>query len=291
MCAAILEGTRSVAQPKATVVFRIFMASSPDSSVHAHEPTSGPIREAWLLEVTAVAQRILAAGTLSRIDAVRAVIAAVPRPRTRVEELVLAGLVIEMTLGEPRRTRSDLNHYADKLGALVAAEPWNVLARRLALQIAARCREPLDVRRLARDVGVDETTLRKEFRQAFGVSPREYHIRARVAVALDLLATGDLKIGSIARQVGYLDEKNFFGAVRRFTGRTPAELRKLPLGVRQSMAAALIARPDALPTAHKQQHVGRDAGELPEQTVDGTRAPVELRTSMRLLREGRRNGT
>ena len=228
------------------------MLSVPNPPVRVLRPDPGPVREEWLLEVTATAQHILAAGSLSKIGAVRAVIAGVPPPRTRVEELVLAGLVTEMTLAEPRGTRSGVSSYVDKLGELMPAEPWSVLARRVARRIVDRCREPLNVRHLARDLGVDETTLRKEFRRVFGVSPREYHLRARVAAALQLLGAGDLKVAAVARAVGYRDEKNFFSAVRRLTGRTPGELRRLSFVARQSMATALTARPDALSRSPEQ---------------------------------------
>lgn len=224
------------------------MGSGPNPSAHDPRPTSSPIREEWLLEVTATAQRLLAGGAPSRIDAVRAVVAAVPRPQTRVEELVLAGMVMELTLGEPRATGAALNEYVDRLGGLMPVEPWSVLARRVALRISARCREPFDVRRLARELRVDETTVRREFRRVFGVTPRDDHLRARVATALELLAAGDQKISALARSVGYRDEKSFFTAVRRLTGRTPGELRALSPAARRSIATALTALP-SLPAA------------------------------------------
>jgi AraC-like DNA-binding protein len=218
-----------------------FMSSVPNSSVHSSDPSPGPVRESWLLEVTAVAQRILTAGTLSRFDAVRAVIAAVPRPRTRVEELVLAGMVIEMTLGEPRGTRSDLNRYVEKLGALMPAGPWSAVARRVALSVRQRCHAPLSAPQLARDLGVNESTLREEFKREFGLTPGEYHRRVRVAAALDLLTPDGPKVSAIASALGYRGERNLYAAVRDLTGYTPGQLRRLSPAARRSMAAALTA--------------------------------------------------
>ena len=259
MCAAILEGRGWLSNRKPLSFSGYLMASGPNPSVDDPRHTPGPIREAWLLDVTGTAQRILAGGSLSRIDAVREVIAAVPPPQTRIEELVLAGMVMELTLGEPRATLATLNEYADRLGGLMRIEPWSVLARRVALRIAERCREQLDVRRLARELRVDETTLRREFRQVFGVTPRDYHLRARVATALQIMEAGDQKISALARSVGYRDERKFFTAVRRLTGRTPGELRALSLAARRSLAAALVVRPAAPPATSRERRGSREA--------------------------------
>jgi hypothetical protein len=89
-------------------------------------PDSGPVSEDWLLDVTAMAQRVLTTGSLSKIDAARAVMTGVPSPRTRVNELVLAGMVMGMMIGESRGARADLRSCVDKLGTLMPAEPLRV---------------------------------------------------------------------------------------------------------------------------------------------------------------------
>jgi AraC-like DNA-binding protein len=68
------------------------------------------------------------------------------------------------------------------------------------------------------------------FAAVSGMSIREYHARARVCAAVRQFATGTHDVLAVARCVGYRSEKNFYRAVSKFTGLTPAELRdaKLP---------------------------------------------------------------
>ncbi|MGH9311937.1 MAG: helix-turn-helix domain-containing protein [Vicinamibacterales bacterium] len=83
-----------------------------------------------------------------------------------------------------------------------------------------------NVTALAREVGLHPVALRREFKTHFGMSPRRYHVRARVARALQLLADERLTTRMVAAEIGYRSAKNFYRAIQGVTGRRLAELRQ-----------------------------------------------------------------
>jgi AraC-like DNA-binding protein len=83
-----------------------------------------------------------------------------------------------------------------------------------------------DYGRLCQDLGLSESTLRRQFRQAMGLSPHEYLIQTRIARAKELLAASGLPLKAIARRVGYSDVYYFSRQVRQLTGLPPAGDRR-----------------------------------------------------------------
>lgn len=79
-----------------------------------------------------------------------------------------------------------------------------------------------DYARLCQDLGLSESTLRRQFRQAMGLSPHEYLIQVRVARAKELLAGTGLPLKAIARRLGYSDVYYFSRQFRQLTGLPPA---------------------------------------------------------------------
>lgn len=149
---------------------------------------------------------------------------------------------LELIAGGPSATKRALVARMERFLPLMPADPWGASIDQAAIHIIDHCTSPFGAAPLARTLNVDETTLRREFKRRFRVTLREYHLRSRVAAALRLLADGERKITAIARSVGYKGEKNFFQAVRRFTGTTPGRLRALAVDDLRSMAARLTAR-------------------------------------------------
>ncbi len=102
-------------------------------------------------------------------------------------------------------------------------------ARDPKLQVAAEhTRKNLkegDIAAACRAAGVSERTLRRRFRDGFGMSWDEYRRRARLLKAAALLSEGRLAIGEIAAEVGFESQSAFARAFRSLTGRTPREFR------------------------------------------------------------------
>lgn len=68
----------------------------------------------------------------------------------------------------------------------------------------------------------------KLFKQHTGLSPYEYLIHFRINKAKMLLRSTDRSVGSIAAEVGFLDESNFIKQFKKITGSKPLVYRKQP---------------------------------------------------------------
>lgn len=84
---------------------------------------------------------------------------------------------------------------------------------------------PLLVSDLARMVGLSEYHFIRVFREAMGVTPRQYIIASRMNHARYLLRTTALPVGQIAGMTGYESESMFTAAFRRTQGVTPSQYR------------------------------------------------------------------
>jgi len=79
---------------------------------------------------------------------------------------------------------------------------------------------------LAQSMAVSERTLARKFAAAIGQTPLGYLQTLRLSAARSLLEAGDLKIESIANQVGYLDASSFSRLFRQEIGVSPGVYRQ-----------------------------------------------------------------
>jgi AraC family transcriptional regulator len=80
----------------------------------------------------------------------------------------------------------------------------------------------IEVAELARLVGLSPHYFSLVFRQAVGVTPHQYILRARISEARRLLATGDgMPLAELAAHLGFVDQSHFSRAFRKVTGTTP----------------------------------------------------------------------
>lgn len=220
------------------------------------------VRSAWLEAFVARCQ--ILAGDVLGVDDPRAIhrliaqlIRNVDPPTTRVEEVVLEGLLLDVAarcgrslhwfvhLGHESdcafRPVNLLTHYWSGLdrGPTGALELWADAfcgaferahpacgARRAASAMQMRYSESWDIRRfcIAADMGWRQ--LRRVFVVEYGVSPRIYLRTIRVLHAMEAIAAGG-KIESIARDVGFKSKKNFIHAFRVVTSVSPGQFRQL----------------------------------------------------------------
>lgn len=101
------------------------------------------------------------------------------------------------------------------------------LARRARRIMAAHLSEPLDIRALARALGVSPTVLKESFREEFGAPVGTWYRSYRMGFAVHLLERGDLSIAEIARAVGYVSPSKFARAFADEKGASPSEWRRL----------------------------------------------------------------
>ena len=79
---------------------------------------------------------------------------------------------------------------------------------------------------LSERFGISPTVMKKCFRGVYGDSVYSYMKRYRLNVAERLLRDGELTVGEIASQVGYLNPNKFTSAFREEYGLPPTEYRK-----------------------------------------------------------------
>lgn len=78
---------------------------------------------------------------------------------------------------------------------------------------------------IAREAMVSRSVLDARFREVLGRSPIRYLTEWRMHLAEDLLASGDLSVGTVARRVGYDAEEAFSRAFKRAHGASPSVWR------------------------------------------------------------------
>jgi AraC-like DNA-binding protein len=189
------------------------------------------IREAWMFQAASACQLMLcevACPARNVAARVREISKTIPAPASKLEELLLHGMLFEVLLSaEPgaslgSRTSEAVERAVRGIGKKVCVQNRAVEA---AAYIERHLIESLDVRGVARHAGCAETTLRRLFREEFDLSMRDYLTCLRVRQAIRTLAFLP-NVGDLARAVGYESEKNFYTAIRHVTGATPAALRR-----------------------------------------------------------------
>ena len=86
---------------------------------------------------------------------------------------------------------------------------------------------------VAGEVGVSPVYLTQSFRQVEGVPLYRYHVRLRLARALDLLA-GHGDLSALAQDLGFSSHSHFAAAFQQAYRRTPSEFRRDVLGQRRT---------------------------------------------------------
>jgi AraC-like DNA-binding protein len=135
-------------------------------------------------------------------------------------------------LGASRRVPNP----GSEIHARPAADDASVAA--LAVSAMGDCTTALDLRVLARQLGLTENRLVRAFKTVYGTTPFGYANRARVARGRTMLLHGHMSLIEIALACGYEHHSSFTTAYRRTYGETPRETR---LHARRSVDQGSIA--------------------------------------------------
>jgi AraC-like DNA-binding protein len=84
---------------------------------------------------------------------------------------------------------------------------------------------PPNIPELARLVGINQTKLKVNFREALGLTIYDYVLQCRMERAAELLVSGEYGIAQVAYTVGYNYPANFTAAFKRHFGRLPKNWR------------------------------------------------------------------
>ena len=100
--------------------------------------------------------------------------------------------------------------------------------------------EPVRIAELSRLAGVSERTLRAAFRDALGLSPKQYTIAQRLRAAREALQTADPKattVTDVAMTYGFFELGRFAGRYRVAFGESPSATLRHRMAARPEQAA------------------------------------------------------
>jgi len=127
---------------------------------------------------------------------------------------------------DDRDPRTAFRNWVELFVAHVAAMHPATAAQDAAALIRAAPGKAWTLQQLAISSGAPQGRLSRQFKKVFGVSAAVYVHLVRISQAVPLFRTS-AKVEAIARDVGYRSKKDFYAALERWVGLTPAELREL----------------------------------------------------------------
>ena len=83
---------------------------------------------------------------------------------------------------------------------------------------------PITLDTLAERFYINKFYLVRIFKEAFGVTPKQYLNKVRIRGAQTLLASTDFSVISIANMVGFVNASHFTRLFKRYTGKTPSQV-------------------------------------------------------------------
>jgi AraC-like DNA-binding protein len=87
--------------------------------------------------------------------------------------------------------------------------------------IKADLRKHLTIREIAARVGTNSYSLKRTFKEVYGMGPYEYLVEIRLQKASELLLQMDYSVKTISKQVGYRSPSSFVAMFKRKTNMSP----------------------------------------------------------------------
>jgi AraC-like DNA-binding protein len=100
-------------------------------------------------------------------------------------------------------------------------DPWLRVQQRLDSTLHGKLR----IEELARQMGLSTEHFIRRFKSRFGLSPKSYHLRARLQEAARSLRDGGQSIKTVAYNLGFSDPKSFARRFKHALGVTPSDVR------------------------------------------------------------------
>lgn len=86
--------------------------------------------------------------------------------------------------------------------------------------LSTECSQKITTRQLARRIGLNEFTLKQEFKVKYGMTIGQFILKNRMALAVDLLSSG-CDINQVIKQTGYCDKYYFAKVFTNYFGYSP----------------------------------------------------------------------
>ncbi|MDF2958673.1 MAG: AraC family transcriptional regulator [Paenibacillus sp.] len=108
--------------------------------------------------------------------------------------------------------------------------PLSISVASSADHIRSNLKSDISISELAKQCGLSESAYRSQFKEAFGVSPKQYHQSCRAAEAKWLLRATNRSIQQIADQVGFSGVHSFSAWFQKNESVSPSDWRKIQQG-------------------------------------------------------------
>lgn len=212
----------AVSDPQVDEVFHGDASMEPSVSLVGGYFAFDPINASMLLDLLPGMLHIRA--TEPAMDGVAPLVELVRREAREKRDgraLVLTRLV-EVMLVEALRSVSPGLQRTGLLAGL--GDPQLAVALR---GIHTRTAHPWSLATLAQEAGMSRSSFAERFARVIGMTPMNYLLQWRLAVAKNLLAREGMSVAETALAVGYESASGFSTAFSRETGRSPKEFRGL----------------------------------------------------------------
>jgi AraC-like DNA-binding protein len=133
---------------------------------------------------------------------------------------LMVSRMIDLIVVRALRTWVHLGRASNWLGGLADARIARVLK-----SIHEHPAQPLTIDALAAIAGMSRSSFSDRFAALVGQSPLRYRNECRLALARNMLAKGDSRVGEVAIAVGYESEAAFSRAYKAFFGHTPRDAK------------------------------------------------------------------
>jgi len=134
------------------------------------------------------------------------------------------GELLSVAAGNAQRQKQQANASLNRMKDCLSPVEQKALER-ARLTIERSILNPPSSEELCSIAAMGHTKFRRTFRLLYGLSPREYILKARMQYACLLLLKPALSIGSIAAHLGYANAGKFSCAFRKLYHQSPAEYR------------------------------------------------------------------
>lgn len=151
------------------------------------------------------------------------------RPGGRPGWYVTTKLPLRRQVDGALRTVAVVSISTDLQSADVDDATMHGLSQVVELVAARLATTPRDLPRtaeLAAAASCSVSTLDRHMRRVFGLSPRQFVLKARIDTAMRLLGETDLPLAEVAARSGFYDQPAFTRQLARLTGETPAQFRR-----------------------------------------------------------------
>ncbi len=110
--------------------------------------------------------------------------------------------------------------------AVLTVQATDRVVHKAMLLMEQQLADPLDIARLAAQMGLGRRQLERRFADDIAMSPAQYHRNLRLARARWMLSHSDLSLADIAAECGLGDGSQFARAIRQETGFSPTVYRQ-----------------------------------------------------------------